>query len=456
MKTKRALLSIIVSLSVFWLSMLLDFSTYFSTPSVSMDNIDIQTTDSTNLKVYSDQYDIASNKDRLYLQNIDKQDAVVSEAESDESDAELLETKPGAKQESESQPEPELDSELQPAPEVELESESGQESKEESQAEPEVIQSLYADIGISMANSYVNIRESATTDSNIVGKLHRDAAAKILDSIDDWYYIESGSVKGYLKAEYLKTGIPDEELVRDYGVLRISVNTDGLNVRKEPLIESQKLTVIYQNETYPVVDLLDEWAKINIDDDNVIGYVNREYVELLVDFEKAISKKEEEELIRLQEEEKERQRKIQEAERIKKETEIKKRDEVDYTTKELKLLACLVHAEAGNQSYEGKLAVANVVLNRMKSKKYPNTIEAVIYQPGQFSVAKSGSLEKQLKNYENYSSKSQQLTIKATKAALSGDNNIGNRLYFNAYKAAIKKGYDKKKNAVKLEDHIFW
>ena len=100
----------------------------------------------------------------------------------------------------------------------------------------------------------------------------------------------------------------------------------------------------------------------------------------------------------------------------------------------------MVHAEAGNQSYEGKLAVANVVLNRMKSKKYPNTIEAVIYQPGQFSVAKSGSLDKQLKNYENYSSKSQQLTLKATKAALSGENIIGNRLFFHAYIAAVKKG----------------
>ena len=119
-------------------------------------------------------------------------------------------------------------------------------------------------------------------------------------------------------------------------------------------------------------------------------------------------------------------------------------------------MACLVYAEAGNQSYEGKLAVANVVLNRVKSKKYPNTIKDVIYQPGQFTVAKSGSLAKQLEKYESYSTESQLLTIKAAKAALSGANNIGNRLYFHAYKSAVSKGYDKKKNAVKIEDHIFW
>ena len=481
MKTKRTLLSIIVSLSVFCLSILIDFSTHFITPSVTVDNIDLQGSDNSSLKVYSDQYDIvASNKDRLYQQDTDLQDPVVSEDDSKveleansqgevdgkiksgqdaETDAELDASSQGevdGKIKSGQDAETDTEQEEGFVAESESQPEEGLESVLPLESQPEVVESLYADIGISIANSYVNIRENPTTDSNIVGKLYKNAAAKILDSIDDWYYIESGSVKGYLKAEYLKTGIPDEELVRTYGILRISVKADGLNVRKEPLIESQKLTVIYQNECYPVIELLDEWVKINIVDDNVIGYVTKEYVELLVDFEKAISKKEEEELIRLQEEEKERQRKIQEEERIKKETEIKYRDKVDYTPEEFKLLACLVHAEAGNQSYEGKLAVANVVLNRMKSKKYPNTIEAVIYQPGQFSVAKSGSLDKQLKNYENYSSKSQQLTLKATKAALSGENNIGNRLYFHAYKAAVKKGYDKKKNAVKLEDHVFW
>ena len=199
------------------------------------------------------------------------------------------------------------------------------------------------------------------------------------------------------------------------------------------------------NEKYPVMELQEEWVKVDIQDDKVIGYVNREYVELIIDFNKAISKEEEKELLRLKEEE-----------RIKKETQIKYRDEVDYTKEELKLLACLVHAEAGNQSYEGKLAVANIVLNRVRSKKFPNTIKKVIYQAGQFTVAKSGSLQKQLDNYHNYDSNSQKLSIKAAKAALEGANNIGSRLYFHTYKAAVKKGYDKKPNSVKLEDHLFW
>jgi uncharacterized protein YgiM (DUF1202 family) len=306
-------------------------------------------------------------------------------------------------------------------------------------------ESKYSNLGISIANSYVNIRKDANTDSEVLGKLYNGSAAEILDTEGEWCHVESGSVKGYVKAEFLKTGIPDEELIKKYGVLRISVNVDGLNVREDADTESDKLTVVYQNERYPVVELRDDWVKVDITDDRVIGYVKREFVELIVDFKKAVSKEEEQELLRLQAEE-----------RAKQETAVKYRDEVDYTKDDLKLLACLVHAEAGNQSYEGRLAVANIVLNRVKSGKFPDTIKSVIYSPGQFSVASSGSLSKQLSNYENYSSNSQLLSIKAARAALEGANNIGSRLYFHSYRAAVKKGYDDKSNAVKIEDQLFW
>lgn len=464
MKTKRALLSIIVSLSMFWLSMLLDYDAHIyeymgtnqeETSHIQVNNLNSKMSDKENLEVYSNQYGIvASNNEKLYSHRMSDTDSQTNQ-DADGIDGSnkyvlkkelaLLDTPVAGDTESPDEEGPKSEPD-----------QSGSNQSDPDQHEPEEITSLYNNIGISIASSFVNIRDRATTDSAIVGKLYKDSAAKILDSVGDWYYIESGSVKGYISSKYLKIGIPDDELISNYGFLRVSVNTDGLNVRKKPDTKSQKLTVIYQDERYPAIKVLDEWVKIDITDDNVVGYVNKEYVELIVDFEKAISNKEEEELIRLQKEEEEKLRKIQEEERVKKETEIKQREEVDYTEKELKLLACLVHSEAGDQSYEGKLAVANVVLNRIKSKKHPNTMTDVIYQPGQFSVTRNGSLTKQLDNYGNYSSKSQKLTIKAAKAALSGENNIGNRLYFHAYKMAIKKGYDHKKNSVKLEDHLFW
>ena len=61
---------------------------------------------------------------------------------------------------------------------------------------------------------------------------------------------------------------------------------------------------------------------------------------------------------------------------------------------ELELLAQLVHAEAGNQSFEGKYLVAEVVLNRVESPDFPDSITEVIYQDGQFSVTKNGAFEK--------------------------------------------------------------
>ena len=311
--------------------------------------------------------------------------------------------------------------------------------------EPGIIQSAYSDIGIYIASTYVNIRDKASTGGRIRGKLYRDAAAKILDTVGDWYYIESGNVRGYIKSDYIKTGIPEDELIEKYGILRISVISEGLNVRKSPEIESEKVAVIYRNECYPAIGLMDGWVKIEIPDEKITGYVSREYVELLVDFKKAISIEEEEEL-----------KKREEIEKAKKESGIKYREAFKYTEEDLKLLACLVHAEAGNQSYEGKLAVANVVLNRVKSGKFPNTIKEVIYQPGQFTVAANGALAKQLKKYKNYTSKSHLSSIKAAKAALSGENNIGSRLYFNEYKASVKMGYDKKKNCVKIDDQLFW
>lgn len=305
--------------------------------------------------------------------------------------------------------------------------------------------SLYANIGISIANDFVNIRKDPSTESEILGKLHQGSAAEILDTEDDWYYVESGSVKGYVKSEFIKTNIPDEELIEKYGERSIRVDTDGLNVRESKDKTSKKLDVIYRNEIYPVLEVDDGWVKIHLPDDKITGYVLQEYVEMTVKFKKAVSREEEAELLQLQAEEK-----------AKEATAIKQQEGVDYDKNELKLLACLVHAEAGTQTYEGKLAVANIVLNRMKSSEYPDRIEEVIYQPGQFSVARSGSLKKQLNIYENYNSWSQKLSIKAAKAALSGSNNIGSRLYFHSYKAAVRKGYHKKKNAVKIDDQLFW
>lgn len=97
----------------------------------------------------------------------------------------------------------------------------------------------------------------------------------------------------------------------------------------------------------------------------------------------------------------------------------------NYTEEDVNLLAKIVTVETGDLPIEVKLAVANVVLNRVKSDNFPGTISKVIYQKGrytQFPPAHKSSF----KNLQP-SSKS----LEAAKRALDGENNIENCLYFN-------------------------
>lgn len=99
--------------------------------------------------------------------------------------------------------------------------------------------------------------------------------------------------------------------------------------------------------------------------------------------------------------------------------------EVSFADGDRKLLANLIYCEAGGEPYAGKLAVGAVVINRVLSSKYADTVVGVIYQPYQFSPVRSGRLELALSvdraNADCY---------KAADEAMSGVTNVGNCLYF--------------------------
>lgn len=92
---------------------------------------------------------------------------------------------------------------------------------------------------------------------------------------------------------------------------------------------------------------------------------------------------------------------------------------------EQELLAALIYCEAGNQPYEGQVAVGAVVMNRVKSGSYPNTITDVIYQSGQFGPAMTGWLDSVLAS-GSYSDTARQ----AAADAIAGSNPVGDCLYF--------------------------
>lgn len=82
----------------------------------------------------------------------------------------------------------------------------------------------------------------------------------------------------------------------------------------------------------------------------------------------------------------------------KKKSKSKKKEE--YTASELRYMTTIIYCEARGESYAGKKAVGIVVMNRVRSKKFPNSVKKVIYQRGQFSPVRNGSLNRALSIYD--------------------------------------------------------
>ena len=85
-------------------------------------------------------------------------------------------------------------------------------------------------------------------------------------------------------------------------------------------------------------------------------------------------------------------------------------------------MSSIIYSEAGAECYAGKKAVGIIIMNRVKSQSFPNTVEDVIYQPGQFGPAKNGALNKALSLYDN--NQLSKNCIKAAKSVLNGDVNV--------------------------------
>lgn len=108
------------------------------------------------------------------------------------------------------------------------------------------------------------------------------------------------------------------------------------------------------------------------------------------------------------------------------------------------LMASIIYCEAGGESYEGQLAVGAVIMNRLLSSRYPDTLAGVIYQRKQFSPVLSGRLEFAMANKKATAS-----CYKAARAAMEGQTNVDNCLYFRTPIAGISPRYT-------IGGHIFY
>lgn len=170
--------------------------------------------------------------------------------------------------------------------------------------------SIYDNVAIAKVDDYVNVRKKPNVESKIVGKIYDGCAATIVSTEGDWYKIESGNVKGYIKAEYFLTGKEGRKAAIKAGFVVGTVNTETLNVRETQSTESTILTQIPEGGEYDVIKYGDGWVKVNIDGD-VQGWVSQEYMNISVDYDTALTLKEEKKMI---EEKERREREAAEAE----------------------------------------------------------------------------------------------------------------------------------------------
>ena len=154
----------------------------------------------------------------------------------------------------------------------------------------------YENIAVSQVSDYVNIREQATTNSKIVGKIYNNCAATILETVEgeggSWYRIQSGSVNGFIKSQYFITGQEAETLAQSIGREFVTVSVDNLRLREEPNLTSNVLTMVSSGSRYVVQGDEGDFYKVEVDAD-LIGYIAKSYCKVEVEFDQAVSLEEE-------------------------------------------------------------------------------------------------------------------------------------------------------------------
>lgn len=162
----------------------------------------------------------------------------------------------------------------------------------------------YENIAIAQVNEALNIRAEANEEAEVVGKLYKNGAATVLETLDGWYKIESGSVVGYVSADYVVVG--DEEACKAASERIGTVNTETLKLRKEASTEAEVYALLSVGQKVTVLDeSVEGWVKVNYK--SYEGYVSAEFVELKTVYTYAESKAEEEARLAAEAEEKRRQ-----------------------------------------------------------------------------------------------------------------------------------------------------
>ena len=300
-------------------------------------------------------------------------------------------------------------------------------------------------IGVIDAKDMLDIHAEANTASAVIGQVMEDGHVAILAKYNDWVQIQAGEIAGWVPAENLvETEISNEEAVAANE--QVIAERTGATASEDEFFAEEE---VQQDETAALQAEASKAAQNEIEEVQAAEEAARIEAEAqakaaaeeAAQLEAEAQAKAAEEAARLEAEA--QAKAAEEAARLEAEAQAKAAAEeaarieaeaqqaalaaqtAAVSAEELKLLANIIYCEAGSESYVGKVAVGNVIMNRVKSASQPNTITEVVYAKGQFSPVRNGSLQRALS-----SDKADAACYQAAIEALAGAQPVGGKLFF--------------------------
>lgn len=167
----------------------------------------------------------------------------------------------------------------QGAPQTDDASQESEQANEAAQTPTAAQTCGYTNLGMSVISSgNLNIRQEASTDSEVIGILTNHNACELLEDAGEWYKVTSGKVTGYVNKQYLVTRDEAEAIAEQEIKTVATVNTETLNVRAEKSTEAAVLSQVGNSEAFTVNSVADGWVEISVDDS--VGYISQDYVTL--------------------------------------------------------------------------------------------------------------------------------------------------------------------------------
>ena len=303
-------------------------------------------------------------------------------------------------------------------------------------------------IGVIDAKDMLDIHAEANTASAVIGQVMEDGHVAILAKYNDWVQIQAGEIAGWVPAENLvETEISNEEAVAANE--QVIAERTGETASEDEFFAEEE---VQQDETAALQAEASEAAQNEIEEvqaaeeaAQLAAQAQAKAAEEAARIEAEAQAKAAEEAAQLAAEAQAKAA-AEEAARIAAEAQAKAAAEeaariaaesqqaalaaqaaqtAAISSEELKLLANIIYCEAGSESYVGKVAVGNVIMNRVKSASQPNTITEVVYAKGQFSPVRNGSLQRALS-----SDKADAACYQAAIEALAGAQPVGGKLFF--------------------------